>query len=65
MHLAGVRFFDAGGNVEVMKAVGIFCATLVANESKIKFYRFTQIFVLSLRVDKVALQCPFEYSFVL
>jgi hypothetical protein len=48
-----------------MKAVGIFVPLVIANVPKMKFYRFTQIIVLSLRVDKIALQCPFDYSFVL
>jgi hypothetical protein len=65
MHLASFRFFDADGNVCVMKVVGTSVQLLIANVPKIKFYRFTQIIVLSLRVGRVDLQCPFGYSFVL
>lgn len=49
----------------VMKVDGIFVQLLIANVPKIKFYRFRQIIGLSLGIDKVALQYPFDYSFVL
>jgi len=41
------------------------CATFDCEHAKNKVYEFTQKKVFSLRVDKVALHCPFDYSSVL
>jgi len=65
MHLASFRFFDAYGNVDVIKVAVIFVQLLIVNMPKTKSANSHKKIVLSLRVDKVALHCPSDYSSVL